>query len=255
MPPRPRTAVVETTKDGATLHKHPSFGIIELTAPHGSSGRLFGSPLADHPTYMRLRIWRSGVEIHRYHETIVQRDYGDEVLVAEINMSKAQFVDMITSPGNGQGTPCTFTHTEQTGALPEALPSTKPTEIEQASASVTEATHVLYTRLSRLEADLEAVLLNEGISGAKRKRILDHVHEAQRMATNLDFGMDQIKAAGDRVLRAVKIEAESVMTSVASRLGYASLDHLARTGGDAASLLEAQAQRTAGLLEKTEGGE
>jgi hypothetical protein len=87
--------------------EHPSYGLIRISRVTGGPGaaRLFGSPLANHYGTIRLSIgsakWTHGLHHDRYYGSM----HGEHV---EIEMSAAQFADMITSLNVGSGTPCTI---------------------------------------------------------------------------------------------------------------------------------------------------
>src|SRR4029077_11436755 len=87
--------------------EHPSYGLVHISRITGGPGahRLFGSPLAHHYGTIRLSIG-SAKWIHGQHHDRYQGGLKGEHI--EIEMSAAQFADMITSLNIGCGTPCTI---------------------------------------------------------------------------------------------------------------------------------------------------
>jgi hypothetical protein len=87
--------------------EHPSYGLVHISRVSSgtSATRLFGSPLAHHYGTIRISIgsakWLHGLHHDRYFGS----NRGEHV---EIEMSAAQFADMITSLNIGGGTPCTI---------------------------------------------------------------------------------------------------------------------------------------------------
>ena len=87
--------------------EHPSYGLVRISRVTGGPGaqNLFGSPLARHYGTIRLSIgtakWIHGLHHDHYHGSLRGEHIG-------IEMSAAQFADMITSLNMGSGTPCTL---------------------------------------------------------------------------------------------------------------------------------------------------
>lgn len=82
--------------------KHPSFGMISVSRTCCSDRSLFGSSiLNDNTIHITLRTASRKREHHNDYY------YGEQIL-ADIEMSQAQFADMITSMNVGNGVPCTL---------------------------------------------------------------------------------------------------------------------------------------------------
>lgn len=100
----PPTVVEKESPGGhkATHETHPSYGMIRVGRKHGGGGKLFGSPILCDAT-ITLEISRGRVvrDLARdwYH--------ADDELI-EVDMSPAQFAELITNLNVGSGFPCTL---------------------------------------------------------------------------------------------------------------------------------------------------
>jgi hypothetical protein len=92
--------------DDRKEYKHPSYGMIAFNRSMGGRPtRLFGSPLEEHYGTVRVVIG-TGTRIHesnmdRYHGSL----RGEHI---EVEMSAAQFAEVLTSMNQGSGIPCTI---------------------------------------------------------------------------------------------------------------------------------------------------
>jgi hypothetical protein len=84
----------------------PAWGVVQISAPQGGARELFGS-LLKHDRTVCLKI--SGAK--RYRELHREWIMEDQLLV-ELELSQAQWAHMVSSIGNGSGTPCTIRYRE-----------------------------------------------------------------------------------------------------------------------------------------------
>ena len=83
--------------------KHPSYGQLSITRVNSSHHQtLYGSPIK-HDSFISMRLHESEV----YRENGVERHHAGTCLV-EVNMSEAQFAQLITTLNIGGGTPVTI---------------------------------------------------------------------------------------------------------------------------------------------------
>ena len=93
--------------DEEPKEKHPAYGMVGFYRVSGNPGRLFGSSLKNHESYIALRIG-TGERIHsngwdRYYGSL----RGEHV---EVMLSSAQFAELLTSMNVGNGVPCTIAY-------------------------------------------------------------------------------------------------------------------------------------------------
>lgn len=88
--------------DSDIINSHPSFGMAGFSRVSGRGMTLFGSSI-QHNEIMTLRIQTAEVDRHLSREW-----YHAKKCLIEVDFSSTQFAEMITSPNQGSGVPCTI---------------------------------------------------------------------------------------------------------------------------------------------------
>lgn len=84
-------------------HTHPSYGMLGFSRVHSPGGAtLFGSSVPC-TNFIRITLKKGVLEDSLHHEFF----YGKEIL-AQVDLSPAQFAEAITCMNNGDGSPCTI---------------------------------------------------------------------------------------------------------------------------------------------------
>lgn len=187
----------------AKKFEHESYGMVSLSRIQGGIGRLFGSSLESQHTAVRLRIAR-GV---RQHELGRDWYYAKEELI-EVELSAAQFAELITTMNVGSGIPCTIRH-----VLGErrADPPEEPTEVEEVRESFREKAQRVGERLAALAGEVDAVLakvpkkVREDVQGKLRSFITE-------VSSNMPFMVDQFQEATEKVIAHAKAEVDAFIT-------------------------------------------
>lgn len=104
--------------DERTETKHESFGMVGINRTSSSGTNLFGS-IATHHSFITLSVKRASVTRHLSSDWY----HAEPQDLIEIEMSHSQFAEMITSPGIGDGIPCTIRALN--GKLLEECPATE----------------------------------------------------------------------------------------------------------------------------------
>src|SRR5271157_2285441 len=86
-----------------TVEKHPSYGMVGINRSQSSGTYLFGS-IQKHHSFITLTIKHAEVARHLANDWY----HADSLPIVEIEMSHTQFAELITSPGIGDGVPCTI---------------------------------------------------------------------------------------------------------------------------------------------------
>jgi hypothetical protein len=87
----------------STVDKHESYGMVGINRTQSSGTHLFGS-IATHHSFITLTIKHA----ERVRHLAQDWYHADSLPIIEIEMSHSQFAEMITSPGIGEGVPCTI---------------------------------------------------------------------------------------------------------------------------------------------------
>ena len=86
-----------------TRDQHESYGMVGINRSQSSGTYLFGS-IASHHSFITLTIKRASVSRHLANDWY----HAESLPLIEIEMSHSQFAELITSPGIGDGVPCTI---------------------------------------------------------------------------------------------------------------------------------------------------
>lgn len=91
----------------------PCYGIINFKRVHCNSEHLYGSEVA-HTDVIEMTVKRSDCVHELNHDWYFGKDD-----IIQLQMSSAQFAQLITSLNMGEGVPCTLTYTEKDGDIPQ----------------------------------------------------------------------------------------------------------------------------------------
>lgn len=205
--------------------EHPSYGLVHIARMTGGGRNLFGSPLANHYGTIRLSIgsakWIHGNNHDRYYGGL----RGEHV---EIEMSAAQFADLITSLNMGGGTPCTIRCVAGKAIEP---PPDLPTEAEHIRDNF-EGTLDRYKAKARTYRTKIEKLTGKLSDKAKReiKTALDVIED--QLSENVPFVVKQFQEATTRITSAAKAEVDAFVTGVVRAAGIEAI-----AGGRLPSLL------------------
>lgn len=192
--------------DDRKEYKHPSYGMISFNrSSNGTSRRLFGSPLESHYSTVRIAIG-SGVRIHEHHADRYHGSLRGEYI--EVEMSAAQFAEVLVTMNQGSGIPCTIRYIE--GRRIEDPPAVE-TEAKKIKNGFDESLKG-YTREAKKYAD-EITQLCETLPAKKRERIRIALGcMTQQMSANVPFVLRQFEEASTRVVTAAKHEINAFAT-------------------------------------------
>lgn len=206
---------------------HPSYGLIHISRVTGGPGakNLFGSPLAHHYGTIRLSVgtakWIHSLHHDRYQGSL----WGEHV---EIEMSAAQFADMITSLNMGGGTPCTI---RRLAGAEVPSPPDHATEAEHIRDNF-EGSLDKYKAKARVYRKKIEDLTSKLSEKARREiRIALDVIEDQ-LSDNVPFVLKQFQEATTRITSSAKAEVEAFVTGVVRAAGIEAI-----AGGKLPSLL------------------
>lgn len=207
---------------------HPAFGVVIVNQSQCSgSHALFGSDIGHHG-YMTIEIREA--ELHRRHsdDSIIPTDR-----IIKIELSHAQYVQAITSQGNGSGIPCTIDY-KRTGAI-ENCPSIDRVESKH---EIHQREIREYTAKACRQALGEIAQLEELINSNKTgKKVLSDALMGLKatignLPSNMEFTVSQAEDAYSKIVADSKIEVESFVATTVQRIGLESISQLAQIGND-----------------------
>ena len=197
--------------------EHESYGILHISRTSGGSGavRLFGSPLATHYGTIRLTISK-GKWIHGLHH---DRYYGMSKEFIEVEMSAAQFADVITSLNIGSGTPCTIRYV---GGQRVPDPPDHATEAEHIRDSFEKSVDKYTAKAHEYRKVIDKLTSKLPTKAREQIRVALDVIEDQ-LASNVPFVVKQFQEATTRITSAAKAEVDAFVTGVVRAAGLQSI--------------------------------
>lgn len=202
----------EPTLDESGAEVHPAFGNITMhrvTSSHGAS--LFDSEIR-HTHFVTLRI--QGASRSRD----LNRDWihPSNRPIVEVQMSEAQWASMVSSFGDGGGTSCTITYTQENGPIPD-IPFAP--RMEQSMAEVRGAADEQYARV------LEALALVEEKPTKANVRHLRIVLE--NAPKNVAYAAKTLTEHAENVVQKARADIEAMVVQHAEHLGLNPADTVA----------------------------
>lgn len=191
---------------GEVSETHPSYGMVRFSRRQGNPGRLFGSPVEDHQAYVTLVVAR-GESITSDHG--YTRYYGGlRGDLIEVDMSAAQFAELLTSMNVGSGVPCTVRY--HGGTKIENPPNVK-VEIERVRDAFKERIEAINDQ-ARKDAKEAAELLDKkaALTVAERKLLKEKLDRTFReVDSNTPYMLKLFEEAAEKVVTHAKAEIDA----------------------------------------------
>jgi len=203
----------------AVSEEHESYGLLSVNrASTGGEGRnLFGSSIR-HGTFLTFRLKRA--EKRRQNNRTWIGSAGKE-MIAEFEMSPAQWADLLTSLNVGEGIPVTLRYVN--GEEMEACPEVSQRQIfeKEFRNDVTRATENAKRLIERVNNFIET----KGVITKKDSKQLaeDLKLLLQDLQSNMPFVQKQFTAAMDRTTTEAKHEIENFVNGKIASLGINAL--------------------------------
>lgn len=204
---------------------HESYGMVRLGQCTGKV-KLFGSGLDHCPGFIEITISR-GVRVH--DETLMMDRYTKadgtqrEVHIATVRLSAQQFAEFITSPGMGDGIPCTL-HAIR-GVLMQPVPEEHRTTLdkieEHAKKKIREAQDL---DTDRYLQQIDEILAKPNIGKADRTTIANLARcTANKGKEKAEWALEMTKEALEKGVSAVRSEVEASLQKVIHQAGLLKL--------------------------------
>lgn len=213
----------EFLEDDYEEMRHPSYGMISVHRQQGGKDSLFGSSIQRHYSTIVITI-KEGV---RRHE--LSRDwYHGEKIVCEVELTHAQFAEMITTPNVGDGVPCTIRYTRDGKFVRVEDPPHQVVEAEKIRLNFSEGTKKFVKQIEKAKKEIETLLLGKKPpSKDARKRavgILDRI--IMELTSNEPFRVSQFNEAIEKVIVAAKGEIDGFVTRAVMATGLKELQRI-----------------------------
>lgn len=202
-------------KDKSQRYEHESYGLISLTRRSGGRNVLFGSKVV-HSETVAVQISEAVLERQLSHDF-----YYPQKVIAEFEMSEAQWARFVSSFGNGTGTPITIRYRNvgelKKMAFPEALNDT----ISQTEVEIDNTMQDLVARVDAALAKAEEIASKGGTISKKSFAELEHDLQIikSHLASNVNFVKKSVVKEVETLVEDAKIEIEAFAQNVAVATG------------------------------------
>ncbi len=200
-----------TTNREKDTETHESFGTMVVTRSiNGSDVQLFGSSIK-HSSTVSMSISKADRNRHLSRDWIHPTDE-----IIEIEMSQAQFADMITSAGLGGGTPVTIRKIQ--GKRTEPVPGTSVRQ--KFSREFDKSVSDLKAQLESLENIAKDVLTKSTSKKEERESLLREINRLSReVSSNIPYIAKSFNESIDKVVGEARQEIEAHYQDRVTSLG------------------------------------
>jgi len=212
--------------------EHPSYGTVLFTRMSGGKTNLFGSSIRTHMSTIMLTIH----EATRYHDLSEDRVFGGKQLI-QVELSAAQFAELLTTMNVGSGVPCTIRHRIGAGRIED--PPDDEIELDRVQAGFKDELKELRDYIKEASAEMATLLEKRSLSKKDKEKIQWIVDKTlQEVECNWPFVVDQFAEATERVVTAAKSEIDSFVTTMVQVTGLKQLKKMADEIGSDKKLLK-----------------
>lgn len=199
--------------------KHPAFGLASFSRQSiggVKNHRLFGSSI---DSFHTIRFTVSQAEI--YHRLGADH-FHDHNEIIELEMTEAQFAQLLTTMNSGPGVPVTirYANGKKTPPLPDI-----PVEATKIRDKFRDEVAAWSKQLRTTTAEIEAILSKKGaLTQVEKARVAELTSTlVDKMQGNMTFLVDQFNESVDGVLVQAKAEIEGFINAAVTRTGLEQL--------------------------------
>lgn len=210
-------AFEDEAPDSDREETHPAYAVISIHRVTGGNKRLFGSALPSHNNTIMIRIARASVRHHLSTDW-----FHDRKELIEVEMSQAQFAELITTPNAGVGTPCTV-HSIDGKDVPR-IPDAVKIESEKVRAGFVKKIRVFQRSIEEKAQRVRDLVGASKLGKTEKAAVVEVLDSAVReISSNMPFVLDMFQEAATKVVSSAKAEIDAFATNHVMNLGIKAL--------------------------------
>jgi hypothetical protein len=220
---RPKEEPIKRTEepfggDTEETETHPAFGLITFSRIQGKPGKLFGTPLSDHGSFIQMTVYRA----QRHHHLSYDRYHAFRQPVVQLELSAVQFSTLLTTMNMGDGTPCTLRYID--GQAIPYIPEELETEQEKVAVNFKKEMTTLSKELQEATTQVKEILSKKSLLKSDREAIQSAFDKVTSFwSSHAPFVMDQFAESTEKVSNAAKAEVDAFMTNALVATGLETL--------------------------------
>jgi hypothetical protein len=199
-------------------YKHPSYCLVSFSRRQGNP-KLFGSALTNHYSYVTLQVKRTSLIRDEHDDHYFGTLNGD---IIEVDMSAAQFAELLTTMNVGLGTPGTLRRLNNV-SIEE--PPDLPSEVEHIQMTFDkDLRSFAKTVLEKSLPQARKILEKPSLSKADRAELLDILESVSRRLTDaVPFILEMFNESVGKRVTAAKTEIDSLLGVILRKTGLKAL--------------------------------
>lgn len=196
--------------------EHPAYATLQFSRRHGGNNVLFGSSIK-HSDTIAMTLRHADLERGLNNDWI----YGNKV-IAEAEMSYAQFAEAITSMNMGTGIPVTLRFTEKDGVIPECEFINKRDQFKNEFKNKLDST--METSKGLIKEVEELFLSKKSLNKKDKEEIINKLIKIyNNISHNAEFVCDQFNEQMDKTVMEAKGEIEAFYQNKLNSIAYAAI--------------------------------
>lgn len=198
---------------------HESYGVVQFSRVSGGGHRLFGSTTP--ATHFFTLVIRRGRRHLSAHDESFMYDHRYQPIV-EVQLSAAQFAELITTMNVGCGVPCTIT--DVMGVRMSPVPRA-PAALEHMYEDFRNRTQDFVAKLEGSKAELASVLAKPNLNKADKQQINDLMNKVlMEVKHNMPFVLQTFSEHAEKVVQRGKTEVESFIQLALTKAGIKAIE-------------------------------
>lgn len=198
---------------------HPAYALVSCNRRTGGHKTLFGSPLPGHHSTICLEVRRASVE-HSLNRDWFSWHGGP---IIEVEMSAAQFAELITTMNSGVGIPATLLSVNGEDMPP--LPKTETIEAEKVRKGFLSKIGRFSRRIESKVGQAVKKLQGSAPINVKERRELASLLEEiiTEVTSNMPFAVDSFQESAQKVVASAKAEIDAFQQNALIKMGLKAL--------------------------------
>lgn len=198
--------------------RHPAFGVISASRINGSKN-LFGSNVG-HSGFIRITIRRAEmIDYEGIHSHLMGNEY-----IAEVDLSEAQWVALVSRMNHGEGTPCTITMTETNYHVPQIKHVPKAEELLHKKAE--ELGAIVGRRADERAERLRKLITERVPKKEQQKALIDLDLVLSDSTASGEFFKKVLRETAEKLTTEARIEIDAMLNGAITNLGLESAQQL-----------------------------
>lgn len=205
-------------KDDQEVDTHESYGMVAMNRVTGTRRNLFGSHLKEHSSTIRIVV-RRGQRVFNNGEDYYMSS--DRRPIVELELSAAQFSELITSMNVGDGVPCTLLSVN--GELVASPPVAK-TQAERVRSKFREKMESIGESLRENLSEIDSILAKKIVNSGDKKKIRNIFSSFMtEIQSNIPFVLEQFEESAEKIVTHSKQEVDAFVRQIFIAAGIKSV--------------------------------